>query len=322
MPRHDALSLAAALLALVAPALAADVEGSADHPLVPRYEDAEIVAYAQEAFTDYALLVEPASAYGGKEKNLQHTRTLEGAVTRIRYRGPENRSTLEVFRNYEGALADAGFETVFSCAKAECGGRNFNHAVVPYDLLFGDYYAEQRYLAARKPGSGGSGDAYVALYVVLNKAGGGVNRNRPIIALDVIELEAMEERMVVLDREALKGELGTDGFVNVYGILFDHDQATLRADSAPQMAEIAGLLSAEPGLEVLIVGHTDATGGFDYNMDLSRRRAATVVDALVAEHGIARARLTPFGVGMTAPVATNQTDEGRSLNRRVVLVRR
>lgn len=315
--------MAGALAALLgSPAPGADVEGSADHPLVPRYEDSEIVDYDQEAFTDYALLVEAASAYGGKEKNLEHTRPLEGAVTRLRYRGPAGRSTLEVYRNYEQALQEAGFETIFACAKEACGGRNFNHAVVPYDVVFGDYYQEQRYLAARKPGEGGAGDAYVSLYVVMNKAGGGPNRDRPMIALDVIEIEAMEERMVVLDAEALEGELGADGFVDVYGIYFDHDAAKLRPDSAEQLGEIAALLTNAPDMSVLIVGHTDATGGYDYNIDLSRRRAEAVVEALASDRGIAPERMQAVGVGMAAPVASNATDEGRQKNRRVVLVRR
>ena len=315
--------VAGALAALLsAPAAGDDVEGSADHPLVPRYEGSEIIDHQTEAFTDYALLVDPASADGGTAENLQHTRPLEGAVTRLRYRGPAERSTLEVFRNYENALEAAGFETVFACAKEACGGRNFNHAVVPYDVVFGDYYQEQRYLAARKPGEAGAGDVYAALYVVLNKAGGGANKDRPMIALDVVELEAMEERMVVLDAEALGGELGTDGFVDVYGILFDHDAATLRPDSAEQLAQIAVLLGEEPDLGVLIVGHTDASGGYDYNLDLSRRRAEAVVEALAAEHGMARERMQPVGVGMAAPVASNATEEGRQKNRRVVLVRR
>ena len=315
--------VAGALVTLLSgPVAGADLEGSADHPLVPRYEGSEIIDYETEAFTDYALLVEPASAYGGKEKNLQHTRPLEGAVTRIRYRGPAERSTLEVFRNYEDALEGAGFETIFACAKEACGGRNFNHAVVPYDVVFGDYYQEQRYLAARRPGEAGAGDVYVSLYVVLNKAGGGPNKDRPMVALDLVELETMEQRMVVLDAEALEGELGTDGFVDVYGILFDHDAATLRPDSAEQLAQIAAVLGAEPELGVLIVGHTDSTGGYDYNLDLSRRRAAAVVEALASEHAVARERMQPVGVGMAAPLASNATEEGRQKNRRVVLVRR
>lgn len=72
-------------------------------------------------------------------------------------------------------------------------------------------------------------------------------------------------------------------------------------------------------LSILVVGHTDATGSFDYNLGLSRRRAEAVVNRLV-QLGIEQRRLYPVGVGLSAPVASNTTEEGRAKNRRVELV--
>ncbi len=80
-------------------------------------------------------------------------------------------------------------------------------------------------------------------------------------------------------------------------------------------------LKANPALKVLVVGHTDTRGDLVYNQGLSERRASAVVEAL-AQRGIARDRLTPIGVGMAAPVASNDTEEGRAKNRRVELVKR
>ncbi len=74
-------------------------------------------------------------------------------------------------------------------------------------------------------------------------------------------------------------------------------------------------------MKLHIVGHTDNVGAFDYNLGLSERRAAAVVQELTAKHGIAAARLQPAGVGMLAPVAPNDSEEGRSKNRRVELVK-
>src|SRR5690606_31898331 len=132
-------------------ASAADIAGSADHPLVPRYEGSEIVAYQTEEFTDYRLMVAKAQNYGGLDKNLDATLPLEGKVTRLSYRAPADRSVLEVFRNYENALKTAGFETVFACEKDDCGGRNFNHTIAAGELYspYCEYQAEQRYLAAK-----------------------------------------------------------------------------------------------------------------------------------------------------------------------------
>src|SRR5690606_20729773 len=130
---------------------AADVAGSADHPLVPRYEGSEIVSYDAQEFTDYRLLDARAKNYGGLDKNLDATLPLEGKVTRLSYRAPADRSVLEVFRNYKNALNAAGFETVFTCEKDACGGRNFNHTIAAGELYspYCEYQAEQRYLAAK-----------------------------------------------------------------------------------------------------------------------------------------------------------------------------
>jgi outer membrane protein OmpA-like peptidoglycan-associated protein len=325
MSGGNTMRLTAALLfALfcIGPAFAADVAGSAGHPLVPRYEGSEIVAYTTEEFTDYRLLNAKAKNYGGLDKNHDATLPLEGKVTRISYRAPANRSVLEVFRNYEDALKAAGFQTIFACDRETCGGRNFNHAIAAGKLysLFGEYQAEQRYLAVKL--SRPEGDVYAAVYAVMNKAGGGPNANRAMVQLDVVELKPMEEKMVVLDAGALQSEIATEGRVAVYGILFDFDKADIRPDSKPQLNEIGSLLKASPDLKVLIVGHTDAKGALDYNRDLSLRRARAVVQALTSGYGVEAGRLTAVGVGMAAPVATNRTEEGRAKNRRVEIVER
>lgn len=100
----------------------------------------------------------------------------------------------------------------------------------------------------------------------------------------------------------------------------DTGSDALKAESAPQIAEIAKLLKGAPKLSVLVVGHTDTQGALDVNRALSERRAAAVVAALTGEHGIEKARLVAVGVGPAAPVATNRTEDGRARNRRVEIV--
>jgi outer membrane protein OmpA-like peptidoglycan-associated protein len=191
---------------------------------------------------------------------------------------------------------------------------------VTLDSALREYHQEQRYLLARLPRP--EGDVYAALYVVLNKAGGGANRERSIIQLDVLEQKAMEQRMEVVEAPAMRRDLDAKGKVALYGILFDFDKDSMRADSKPQLDEIATLLKSSPQLQVLVVGHSDAKGALDYNRELSQRRAQSIVEVLVRDYGIDRSRLIAQGVGMAAPVASNRTDEGRALNRRVELVDR
>lgn len=305
---------------LANPALAADLKGSSDHSLIPRYKDSQIVAYDTQAYTQKTFARAAVKRGGGLQKNPDAALELEGKLSSITYRAPQDRSALEVARNYQTALKDAGFSIVYSCSRAECGGRDFNHAVSPrnYYLGFGEYYADQQYTLARLQRA--HGDVYASVYVVHNKAGGGADRNRSLVQVDVIELKPMENRMVVLKAEEMNTDLANQGRVVLYGILFDLDKDTMRPDSKPQLEEIAKLLKDASALNVLIVGHTDAEGSLQYNRELSLRRARSVVSALAKEHGIAAQRMTADGVGMASPVASNRTEAGRAKNRRVEIV--
>jgi len=122
--------------------------------------------------------------------------------------------------------------------------------------------------------------------------------------------------------ETMARDISGAGHVAVYGIYFDTDRAAIKPESEPALAEMAKLLRSNPALNVFVVGHTDNTGTFEHNLKLSLDRATSVVNALVGKHGIAAARLKPYGVGSLAPVAANATEDGRARNRRVEVVER
>ena len=126
--------------------------------------------------------------------------------------------------------------------------------------------------------------------------------------------------MVTVDAPEMARSIEANGSVALDGILFDFDQATLRPESASALKEIAALLASQPDLRLLVVGHTDTAGSFDYNRALSQRRAKALVTALVRDYGADDAHLFPVGVGFAAPVASNATEDGRVINRRVELV--
>jgi OOP family OmpA-OmpF porin len=102
------------------------------------------------------------------------------------------------------------------------------------------------------------------------------------------------------------------------GVNFDFDKSEIRPDASVILDEAASILSGKPDVRVRIEGHTDATGPEAYNQGLSERRADSVRTYLV-EHGIAEAQLTSVGFGESNPISTNDTREGRALNRRVEL---
>lgn len=304
---------------MVATAAGASETGS-DHPLVGRFEDARIVDYEEMAFDEYLLLTQEVTgrAEWGDAAKAQYGLTLEGRVTRITYESPRERSTLEVMRAYREALTANDFEILFECDAAACGGRAFNHAVVPYDLTFSENHEGQRYVAAHKAAP--EGDVHVAIYTVKAYSIGGERNNRVYTQVDVIEQEPRETEVVVVEADEMAEQIAAEGRVALYGIYFDTDGARIQAESRPALDEVGELLSTQSDLRLLVVGHTDNQGGFDYNIDLSQRRAAAVVEALATEYGVARDRLKPWGVGFTAPVASNATNEGRASNRRVELV--
>jgi OOP family OmpA-OmpF porin len=126
---------------------------------------------------------------------------------------------------------------------------------------------------------------------------------------------------VVANAAALSGGLSGNGHVIVNGILFDTGKADVKPESAPALEEVAKLLKQNPALKVYVVGHTDNVGALAGNIDLSKRRAASVVQSLTTQYGIAAVRLQPYGDGPYAPIASNDSEDGRTLNRRVELVK-
>jgi outer membrane protein OmpA-like peptidoglycan-associated protein len=141
-----------------------------------------------------------------------------------------------------------------------------------------------------------------------------------LVQLDVLEDKPMEERMVVVSSEKMASSIQSTGRIALYGILFDFNEATIKPASRPTLDQMGKLLQTMPDLKLLVVGHTDTVGGFDYNLKLSQRRAAAVVQDLVTSYGIDPSRLQPHGASFLAPVASNRTEEGRAKNRRVELV--
>jgi OOP family OmpA-OmpF porin len=110
-----------------------------------------------------------------------------------------------------------------------------------------------------------------------------------------------------------------EAVISLDGVYFDFDKATLRPEGIAVLNEAAALLKTNDRVVVEVAGHTDSVGSEQYNQGLSERRANTVRDYLVGQ-GITATRLTARGYGEVQPVATNDTDEGRQLNRRVELI--
>lgn len=334
-----------ALLTLSAAAFGADIAGSKDHPLLKRYEGSTIHRYSSKAFDEYVLPLGPAGR--GNDARLAKSARLEGAVTRITYMAPRGRSTLEVVRNYETELRNAGYTVVFAASGLALGGD---------EILSGTFATASGYGGIRLPGSGGmsfdglvskdhrflaakltrpEGEVHVVLYAAVIRdylarmvatdpvelsGGGHAEVGQVIFQLDVVEAKPMDSKMVTVAAADMAAGIARTGSIALYGILFHTNSAEIKPESLATLQEIAKLLKSEPTLKLLVVGHTDNVGTFESNTSLSQRRAASVVKALSTQHGVDAARLTPVGVSFASPVASNKTEEGRAKNRRVQLV--
>lgn len=120
---------------------------------------------------------------------------------------------------------------------------------------------------------------------------------------------------------AMEQTLRTIKKLDVYGIHFDFDKATIRPEAASTVSDIAETLRVNPQWRLMINGHTDSTGKESYNLKLSQRRAASVKRMLVNKYGVSPDRLETQGFGSSQRKGRNDTLQGRKLNRRVELVR-
>jgi len=235
---------------------------------------------------DYTVTEFDSYTFKVTVSNRTENKAVEGKHYEIRYDLKEGASTpspLQVVRNYQNAARAAGGQVVFQ----------------------GEDETTIRMVR---------GGSETWAHVEVGNLPSGV----PVF-LHIIVKQAMKQE-VAMDAGQMASGLSENGGVAIYGIYFDTGKSDVKPESDGAIAEIAKLLETQPALKVYIVGHTDMVGDAAANVKLSQARAQAVITALVSKHSIAAGRLTPFGAGSYAPVATNRTDDGRAKNRRVELV--
>jgi OmpA-OmpF porin, OOP family len=213
------------------------------------------------------------------------TQTLEGAIEKLTYACPVTASPLQLHRNAEAALRKAGYTTVFS-------GKHQNH--------------DNPAVIGRK------GDQWLSVQT-------GMFNEFPIYEMTAVLVKEMAQEMTA-SAQAMADAIVKSGKLDVYGITFATGQATITPASDAVLNDVLAVLTANADWKLRIEGHTDNAGDKVANLKLSNARAAAVAAWLTAK-GIDAGRLTIAGLGDTQPVAENTTDEGRTRNRRVVLIK-
>ena len=345
-----AMGFSPALAAADASVPTKDIPGAKDSPALKRYDGSYIVSYAKLAYTDFKVplskleLTDQRDVMNNRLYAPKQQQELEGALTRLVYVIPADRSPFEVLRNYQDEMEAGGGSVLFTCKAEGCGGDQtrssfggggssslmmyFFHAADVKDPPFSNgscaltsTIGDQRYITAKRPDP--DGDTWLAVQTFQVDGGASCKAltGRTVAVVHLLEPKARERRMTTVKAEDMAKSIGATGRVVLYGILFDTARTDVKPESAPTLQEIASLMKADPKLAVVVVGHTDNQGGYDYNIDLSKRRADAVIKALSGSYGVDARRLKAAGVGMVAPSASNDDEGGRSKNRRVELVK-
>lgn len=262
------------------------------------------------------------------------TEPTTGRVHRRFFRGSSPGTPLGAVMSAAGPFEASGFESVLDCAADACGGFDFRLAldVAPQPHMMvnpADFH--QRTLA----GTDLQGRP-VTVSLLASRFGGVTHLQAVTVhgtAAPAVPVEAAEGEAPLPEpvaglvpppadlAAALAASLDRTGRAVLSGLEFRSAGRGQALEAAPVLDAVAALLAGRPDLSLVVVGHSDATGGLDANMRLSRARAEAVVAALVSR-GVARSRLSAQGAGWLAPVASNVTEAGRAANRRVEIVAR
>ncbi|MFN3824445.1 MAG: OmpA family protein [Pseudorhodobacter sp.] len=301
-------------------------------PILP--ETAVETGVAVDSFASYAL---PMGAWrDGAVPNLP----LEGRIIRRAWKiDGATAGTLALLAPLRDQLRADGFTLAFECATAACGGFDFRFAteVLPEPDMHVDL-GDFRFVAATR----GDGEA-VTLLVSRSARAGHVQmihvdpatslQDRASLPVpDLTEASQTSvattlstagriDQPLTLQPSGVAANMGTlleaGGSIVLDGLEFPSGEARLLENAYPVLASLATWMKADPDRRITLVGHTDASGGLETNISLSRRRAEAVRQRLIERHAIEPARIEAQGVGYLAPRDSNRTEEGRTRNRRV-----
>ena len=262
-------------------------------------------------------------------------RSFDGTVIQTAYRLPGTLSTTDLMSALRAALmADEGFTPLYDCAGPICGGFDFRYdlpvlAEPAMHIDLGDF----RYFAAVR--QQGANPAEAVMLIISRSANAGfvqVNRVGPAPAAASPTLSTASPPVPVLVPlpaptpttplpAAPTGPMGirleTGGSLALDDLMFPSGAATLAPGTYASLTDLAAYLAANPTRQIAIVGHTDASGGLDANIALSRRRAESVRRVLIDQFNIPAVQVQAEGVGYLSPRTTNLTAPGRAANRRV-----
>lgn len=252
---------------------------------------------------------------------------VEGSVARGAWRiDGTDLTTLQLIAPLRGQLAAAGYEILLDCAASACGGFDFRAATMQLrpPAMFVDVF-DYRFVSARR-GAPGADPDYVTLLASRVGADGYIEVIRVGPAALPVAAAAPEPAPAAPAAEAaeappsLAAQLEEVGRAVLWDLEFEPGSTRLGEGPFESLDALGAFLAANPRRRLLLVGHTDSTGGLEGNVAVSRGRAAAVRERLAGRHGVPAGQMESNGVGYMAPAASNATKAGREANRRVEAV--
>lgn len=251
------------------------------------------------------------------------TITAEGAVIKQAWQiQGDGLTTLQILKPLREQLNAAGFTVLFECDSEACGGFDFRYAhdILPEPAMHVDL-GDFRVISARRHAPEGaeficllvsrsSTRGFVQLVHVMPEAGA-----TPVAVTSTKTPDAAE-----VAPGSLAKTLETRGHLVLEDVSFATGTSQLAEDSYDSLTELAAYLIDHPNRAITLVGHTDAEGSLAGNVALSRKRAAAVARHLTGALAVPARQVASDGVGFLAPMASNLTDDGREVNRRVEVI--
>ncbi len=251
--------------------------------------------------------------------------TVEGEVRRSAWRvSSPGLTPFQVMRPLREQLIEAGFEIMLDCRAKTCGGFDFRFATetLPGPNMYVNIRAFQFVTGMRKTGDTVTevvtlfaSTSATSAYVQIIHAG--------TLSEDTVVIETAAARPVS-NGQAVQNDFASQLFQQGHAVLadleFETGATTLGAGPFETLVQLAAFLKAQPQMRIVLVGHTDTTGGLQGNIAISRARAAAVRQRLIDAHGADPERMDAQGMGYLAPLASNLDVAGREKNRRVAVV--
>lgn len=254
------------------------------------------------------------------------TLSTEGAFSQSAFHlSDASLTTLQILTPLRDQLTDDGFQVIYECDTAECGGYDFRYAmdVLPEPVMhvnLGDF----RYATLRRQAADGPEVLGVLISRSLQRGFIQITHVAPAHAAALVST-ATSTKTPDLDNPPvtagdLREKLETTGHVVLSDVEFAPGSSELSSSDTATLVELAAYLRDNPDRRVTLVGHTDAVGALDGNVALSKRRAQSVMTYLSTGLGVPADQMQADGVGYLSPLSTNLTENGRTENRRVEVI--